>query len=289
MKTIAIFGTISQAALVRNYAHYDDETWRAPIYESFLPDPWSDKPCYDYIHSVHPSKWLNDGLFLPDCTADGLYHPTQCNFQNHRCWCVEPDGQKIANSEIPLWRVIREPETAKCIHRFREFLNGKGRFPVNNIIEKSTTTTEEPATSTFNPKWAETTYSVQTEATTALTDSFTSTEAATIIMEDSDPVTTPAESTTFSNTAVPSLPTTTEEFLQIELFPILNLESSETEDSQLVTLTGPGIFAAPKEEDFVKFSSSNFAVAMMKAPEEEILLIEEGSGATEVHLEGSGE
>ena len=182
---------------------------------------------------------------------------------------------------------------------------------MNNIIEKSTTTTEEPATSTFNPKWAETTYSVQTEATTALTDSFTSTEAceaspffnlfftkeinyslpllATIIIEDSDPVTTPAESTTFSNTAVPSLPTTTEEFLQIELFPILNLESSETEDSQLVTLTGPGIFAAPKEEDFVKFSSSNFAVAMMKAPQEEILLIEEGSGATEVNLEGSGE
>ena len=58
----------------------------------------------------------------------------------------------------------------------RTILNGKGRYPVTNMIEKSTTTTEELTTSTFNPKWAETTYSVQTEATTPLTDFFTSTE-----------------------------------------------------------------------------------------------------------------
>ena len=103
--------------------------------------------------------------------------------------------------------------------------------------------------------------------------------------DSKDPATTSsfAETTTFSNTAAP---TTTEEFIQIELFPVLSGtdQSGEKEVSKIVTLSGPGIFAAPKEEEFVKFSSSNFAVAMMKAPVEDLIL-EESSGEPE---EGSG-
>ncbi|CBY33294.1 unnamed protein product [Oikopleura dioica] len=255
MKTIAIFGTISQAALVRNfqYAHYDDESWRSPIYESFLESQWSDTPCYDYIHSVHSSKWRNDGLFLPDCNADGLYHPTQCNFQNHR----------------------------------------KGRYPVSRPTERSTTTTEAPTTtteeSTTNFKWLETTTQFQLDSTSAeATTEFPIFETSTEPVGSTAAETTSsfAKTTTFSNTAAPEKSTTTEEFIQIELFPVLNGngESAENEVSKIVTLSGPGIFAAPKEEDFVKFSSSNFAVAMMKAPADDAVLVEysadfeEGSG-----------
>ena len=134
--------------------------------------------------------------------------------------------------------------------------------------------------------WLDTTTQIQidsasAEATTEIPTFETSTEPA----DSTDPGTTSsfAQTTTFSNTAAP---TTTEEFIQIELFPVLSDidKSGEKEVSKIVTLSGPGIFAAPKEEEFVKFSSSNFAVAMMKAPVEDLIL-EESSGESE---EGSG-
>ncbi|CBY34194.1 unnamed protein product [Oikopleura dioica] len=206
MKTIAIFGTISQAALVRNfqYAHYDDESWRSPIYE-----------------------------------------------------------------------------------------NKKGRYPVSRPAVRSTTTTEAPTTtteeSTTNFKWLETTTQFQLDLTSAeATTEFPFFETSTEPVGSTVAETTSsyARTTTFSNTAAPEKSTTTEEFIQIELFPVLNGngESAENEVSKIVTLSGPGIFAAPKEEDFVKFSSSNFAVAMMKAPADDAVLVEssadfeEGSG-----------
>jgi hypothetical protein len=132
--------------------------------------------------------------------------------------------------------------------------------------------------------WLDTTTQLQIESSSAeATTEYPTFETSSA--DSKDPATTSsfAETTTFSNTAAP---TTTEEFIQIELFPVLSGtdQSGEKEVSKIVTLSGPGIFAAPKEEEFVKFSSSNFAVAMMKAPVEDLIL-EESSGEPE---EGSG-
>ena len=175
----------------------------------------------------------------------------------------------------------------------RTYLDKKGRYPVVRPTEKSTTTTEAPTSTTkeattnsINNMWLDTTTQLQIDSSSAeATTDFPIFETSTEPADSTDPGTTSsfAQTTTFSNTAAPA---TTEEFIQIELFPVLSGidESGENDVSKIVTLSGPGIFAAPKEEDFVKFSSSNFAVTMMKAPVEDLIL-EESSGESE---EGSG-
>lgn len=40
------------------------------------------------------------GIHVPDCKADGGYHPVQCNMLSGYCWCVDEYGYEVKGSRI---------------------------------------------------------------------------------------------------------------------------------------------------------------------------------------------
>lgn len=40
------------------------------------------------------------GSWVPSCTAEGAFHPTQCD-QVH-CWCVDAKGAEIPGTKFPV-------------------------------------------------------------------------------------------------------------------------------------------------------------------------------------------
>lgn len=40
------------------------------------------------------------GIHVPDCKADGGYHPVQCDVLSGYCWCVDEYGYEVKGSRI---------------------------------------------------------------------------------------------------------------------------------------------------------------------------------------------
>ncbi len=48
----------------------------------------------------HPKSKVPLGQFVPSCTKDGKFEPTQCHASTGHCWCVDERGSEVDGTRI---------------------------------------------------------------------------------------------------------------------------------------------------------------------------------------------
>ena len=52
------------------------------------------------LHRDEASAHMALGSFVPQCSAEGDYLPTQCHSSTGHCWCVDSGGEEIAGTRV---------------------------------------------------------------------------------------------------------------------------------------------------------------------------------------------
>ena len=50
------------------------------------------------VHDQGVYASFSDLKFVPECTGNGMYAPTQCDDTKKECWCVTPSGNEIKST-----------------------------------------------------------------------------------------------------------------------------------------------------------------------------------------------
>ncbi|XP_078692876.1 uncharacterized protein LOC144922725 [Branchiostoma floridae x Branchiostoma belcheri] len=72
------------------------------------------------------SRGLLAGVYVPQCTGDGLYSPVQCHGSTGQCWCVNDAGEEIMGTRVDAGEspnCAGTPETTKCQLEREEMLS----------------------------------------------------------------------------------------------------------------------------------------------------------------------